>query len=188
MKIDIIIILVIILLSSFLIFSKHRNKSQNNDVNIKNKKILRKVSQSELKDLPYLTWNAFIDLIAVENYDDLTEKQRIAHLAFFYDGEVYNGGHYQYFENKGVEYLKETLAALKKIGAERQYEILNSASQKYIKLNPKKAETIEEFDAGVLEMNYKKFDNDYYDCDPDMNRYLEEYLENNIDEFIEFDK
>ena len=47
---------------------------------------------------PHLIWNAFIDLIAIEDYGDLSPIQRKAHLVFWYESEVQNGGHGQYFE------------------------------------------------------------------------------------------
>ncbi len=55
--------------------------------------IRRVVTQQMLKKNPSEKWNQFVNLLAVENYDDLTDIQRIAHLCFWYDSEVENGGH-----------------------------------------------------------------------------------------------
>ena len=48
---------------------------------------------------PYLVWNAFVDIVALTPYERLHPRQRPAHLVFWYNAEVQNGGHYQYFEN-----------------------------------------------------------------------------------------
>jgi Domain of unknown function (DUF4375) len=71
----------------------------------------------------------FVDLIALTDYEDLTEIQQIAHLAFWYESEMQNGEHLQYFENRGLGQLTETLAALDKLGARCQRQVLLAASE-----------------------------------------------------------
>jgi hypothetical protein len=39
---------------------------------------------------------------AISKYEELNEKQRVAFLAKIHDGEVNNGGHYQFFTNQGT--------------------------------------------------------------------------------------
>lgn len=53
--------------------------------------IIRKVDKAILEKEPYQLWNAFVDLLTTEEYDNLDEIQRIAYLAFWYDAEVNNG-------------------------------------------------------------------------------------------------
>lgn len=91
--------------------------------------ILRTISKNLLVESPYEEWNAFIDLIATEDYENLNQIQRVANLCFWYDSEVQNGGHIQYFENKGTERVYETIKALKSLGASKQAYILGEASQ-----------------------------------------------------------
>jgi Domain of unknown function (DUF4375) len=64
---------------------------------------IRKLSKSDVDAEPYCVWNAFVDLLAMEAYQDLTPEQRAAHLVFWYEHEVQNGGHLQFFENRGTE-------------------------------------------------------------------------------------
>lgn len=47
--------------------------------------VKRQVSRLVLEKKPYQVWNVFIDLIAMEDYKDLTDIQRVAHLTFWYD-------------------------------------------------------------------------------------------------------
>ena len=58
------------------------------------------LAKSEVSDKPYLVWNALIQLITESNHEDLNEIQSIPLFAFWYDSEIQNGGHLQYFENK----------------------------------------------------------------------------------------
>jgi Domain of unknown function (DUF4375) len=78
---------------------------------------------------PHLIWNAFIDLIAVEDYDDLSPLQRKMHLVFWYESEVQNGGHGQFFENRGGLRLRETVAALMELGLPCQAKVLSLAAE-----------------------------------------------------------
>ena len=77
---------------------------------------------------PHLAWNAFIDLIAIEDYPDLSPLQRKAHLVFWDESEVQNGGHGQYLENQGRHRLRETIAALVELGLSCQAEVLSRAA------------------------------------------------------------
>src|SRR4051794_24907715 len=49
---------------------------------------------------------------------------RVFWLAYSYDAEVLNGGHLQYFHNRGTERVAETLASLHAIGAHHHAELL----------------------------------------------------------------
>jgi hypothetical protein len=59
-----------------------------------------KVSRKRLHDDPAAIWNEFVHLLAMSKDSELTEIQRVAHLVFWYEHEVQNGGHLQYFENR----------------------------------------------------------------------------------------
>ena len=85
-----------------------------------------------LKKKPFELWNAFVDLVAKENYADLDEVQRVAHLSFWYDSEVQNGGHLQFFVNRGNAFQDETLAALDVIGATCQRGVLEGATHTFL--------------------------------------------------------
>jgi len=71
-------------------------------------------------------------------YADLNDIQSVALFAFWYDSEVQNGGHLQYFENKFKHFqnreqllITTTLKALKILAAKEQSDILTAASEKY---------------------------------------------------------
>ena len=141
----------------------------------------KELEKSRVDKEPYLVWNAFIELI-VNKPNALSNIQAIAHFAFWYDSEVQNGGHLQYFENMFNRYrdkednlVSVTLEALKIIGAKKQSEILSQAAKQYFSTKRKHPSTIKEF---------VEFDKLYYGCSPVMNSYLERYLQTHLSEFI----
>ncbi|HLL61342.1 MAG TPA: DUF4375 domain-containing protein [Candidatus Nitrosocosmicus sp.] len=150
--------------------------------------IRSKISKKEAEKNPDLLWNGFIDVVSLSEYKDLMEAQRKAHLAFWYDHEIQNGGHYQFFENRGLKQAEKTLIVLEEIGFTEQSKILKKAIAVYKKTNPNedKVETVEEFIEEALEGVFDEIDSEYYACDPDMNELLEEYLKEHVYEFIEF--
>src|SRR5437016_4501842 len=75
------------------------------------------LTSKEVEAEPFCVWNSFVNLLAKHSYEELSAEQRPAHLVFWYESEVQNGGHLQYFENRGVEHLAKTIAALGLIGA-----------------------------------------------------------------------
>ncbi|MFC1953141.1 DUF4375 domain-containing protein [Chloroflexota bacterium] len=148
------------------------------------------LEKSRVENEPYIVWNAFIDLIA-EDPDKLSDVQGVAHFAFWYDSEVQNGGHIQYFENMFNRYkdkedilVSATLEALKIIGVKKQAKILTKASKQYFSRKRKHLSSVEEFIELELEDEFEKFDDSYYDCSPDMNTYLEKYLQTHLMEFV----
>ncbi|MFC5653590.1 DUF4375 domain-containing protein [Paenibacillus solisilvae] len=139
--------------------------------------VIRKINKELLDKKPYEAWNAFIDLIAMEEYKDLNQTQRTAHLCFWYDTEVQNGGHLQYFENKGIEKMDETIDALKVIGAAKQANILNQASATYSSKNRKKLNDIFAFVNEARCGEFEEYDNEYYNSEPTVTDLLGEYFE-----------
>ncbi|MDQ0230153.1 DMP19 family protein [Metabacillus malikii] len=146
--------------------------------------IKRKVTSKMLKENPYEKWNQFIDILAIEEYCDLTEIQRVAHLCFIYDSELQNGGHMQYFINRGTTFATETAQALKKLGAKEQSELFSSALNILKEKNISNIETIEDYLDEAANEKFTELDYTYYDIEPTINDYLEKYLEENESEFI----
>jgi len=147
--------------------------------------IIRKISRDVLAREPYQAWNAFVNLLAMENYTDLDDVQRPAHLCFWYDTEVQNGGHLQYFENRGRELLNETLLALRILGAECPHKVLEAANRRFLIKPRSRIETAEEYVATALEGEFDTFDSAYDVCEPSIPDLLEGYLEKHKEYFVE---
>jgi len=140
----------------------------------------RTIDRAALQRDPYLAWNSFIDLLAMEEYDDLSPLQRRAHLVFWYDSEVQNGGHGQYLENRGVRRLAETVAALEGLGLpgqavtlSRLAAILSGADQEADWSDVLVDEVIEELDDA------------FHQCTPTITTALEQHLERHSDEYLD---
>lgn len=147
--------------------------------------IRRQIKKSEFVDEPRTVWNAFVDLLATEDYGELTEFQKPAHLVFWYGAEVQNGGHLQYFHNSVGRRAVETLDALSVLQMDCQRAILADAIS-YASENPiSDIDTVEDYVAEALEHKFDKFDSRYYECEPSSIDILEEYLKVNLNEFIE---
>ncbi len=146
--------------------------------------IIRKLSKSSLDKEPYLVWNEFIDILANENMEDLSEIQKVAQLSFLYDSEIQNGGHLQYFENHSEENYQIVIESLKKIGAISQARTLEKAVNLLNSLSRRPIESKLSFVERALEGEYDDLDSEYYETEPTINDYLEKYLNKNIKEFI----
>ena len=147
--------------------------------------------KSEIVNKPYLIWNAFIQVITESRYADLNDIQNVALFAFWYDSEVQNGGHLQYFENKGKLFrnrepllFSTTLESLKILGAKEQANILSLASEKYLSQVRNHPNNVEEYCTLALEDEFGEYDRRYYKCTPDMNSLLEMYLQKHLNEFV----
>ncbi len=147
--------------------------------------VRRRISRDAVAREPHLAWNAFIDLVAMEEYEDLDPVQRVAHLAFWYDSEVQNGGHLQYFENRGTDLLQATIDALDKLGAEKQREVLSRAGELYQSETRAEITTAEEYADVALEGEFDEYDEAYHSSEPAITDLLQHYLENHRENFLE---
>ena len=146
--------------------------------------ITRQVAKQEAEVRPYIVWNAFVDLIATTNYRDLNAVQRPAHLVFWYESEVQNGGHLQYFENLGTEHLTETIDALHILGAVGQQQVLQEAA-KVLQSRPRlPIQTVEEFCETALSGEFSVLDRRFHECLPSLVQCLQAYLNRHKSSFV----
>jgi len=144
----------------------------------------RKLTKAEVAATPYKTWNAYIDLLANENHDNLAPEQRPAHLVFWYESEVQNGGHLQYFENRRGRYLQETVAALRALGASNQASVLTEAIALWKSVERSRIEPADEFCEEALEGEFSNLDQRFHECSPSLQECLEKHLEQNRSSFV----
>ena len=92
-------------------------------------------------------------------------------LVFWYDSEVQNGGHGQYFDNQGVKRLAETVAALTDLSLLCQAEVLIRA---VVALEPSGPEADW---SDVLEDSFiDELDETFHECAPTLTDGLERHL------------
>ncbi|MBE7439075.1 MAG: DUF4375 domain-containing protein [Spirochaetales bacterium] len=159
------------------------NTPSNFERRVINGTIYRVINQEEVKGNPDLAWNAFIDLIALEDYESLSQIQKHAHLAFWYESEIQNGGHYQYFVNQGTQRLPTALEALRTLAAHEQATVLENAARTLHRLDTS-PESVEDFIDASIKSNLAKFDAEYGACKKSMNFHLQKYLDQNYAHFL----
>jgi hypothetical protein len=148
-------------------------------------KMKRTLDRAIAEKEPWLIWNAFIDLVAIEEAANLSELQQKAKLIFLYESEVQNGGHHQYFEIYGARHIKDTINALVEFGLSSQAKILNAAAQIWESKRRTKSRTFEQFIAGALKAEFSQQDSAFHNCKPSIIQGLEAHLENNKDHYVE---
>src|SRR2546422_4928648 len=105
----------------------------------------RMISRSLVAEKPYVIWNEFVDVLAMSDYGELSMKQRPAHLVFWYHSEVENGGHMQYFENRGTGRVEETIAALHRLGAPSHATVLARAATQFRSRQRSRIRSVDEY-------------------------------------------
>lgn len=146
--------------------------------------LIVRVSKQEAEAYPHRIWNAFVELVGTHEYEDLSGEQRPAHLVFWYESEVQNGGHLQYFENRGVERVEETIASLGKMAAFCQQQVLREAFDLLLSRQRERIRTVEEYVSAALKDDFGQLDRRFYSCSPSLQSCLEDYLAGHQSSFI----
>lgn len=143
-----------------------------------------KLSRAMIDEAPYEVWNAFVR-IALKPYEDLNEVQRIAHLTLWYESEIYNGGHLQYFENHGTVRVDQVQAALRAIGGHCQAKVLAAALAQRHSKKRKRIRFVVAFVKAARQGEYDECDTRFHECDPTITKLLEIWLDQHESEFVE---
>jgi hypothetical protein len=118
-------------------------------------------------------------------YEDLRPEQRHAHLAFWYQAEVENGGHYQYFVNSAGSRAEETVEALVAVGAGEFSHVLKEAIRVWHSAERKLPQTPQEFVQGALDDHFMRLDRRYGEVRPTLFEVLSEHVERHKRDFVD---
>ena len=142
------------------------------------------VTKKALEENAGAAWNAFIELVATTSYEDLTPAQRPAHLVFWYESEVQNGGHLQYFTNRGDERGDETIQSLRALGADAQARVLGQALASWRSaVRPVPADA-DEYVAIALGGEFDDLDKAFHECPIQLIDALKRYFAHHESDFI----
>lgn len=130
--------------------------------------IKRNISKELIGKERGLIWNAYVDIVCMEEYDDLSEIQQIGKALFWYENEVMNGGHLQFVINHGIEELDLTIKALKFVHALEFLQLLEETKIIYSELDLSKIEDKESYLEIALEDHFEKCDEKFYKIDPSL--------------------
>ena len=128
-----------------------------------------------------------VDLCAMESLDACTPVQRKAALVFWYQAEVNNGGHFQYFVNKPKFPHAEVLKALREFGAPHSAGVFEAALKKLEGKLPRFPETAEDYAGEEQALDLDEFDRQWgTKGDKEVQAALLRYLRANENEFVKW--
>jgi hypothetical protein len=143
-----------------------------------------RVTEADLRANSGAIWNAFIDLLATTEEYDLSALQRTAHLVFWYESEMQNGGHLQFFSNWDTKRASETVLSLGAIGAPGHAQILKQALDRWTSIARLPPGDNLEYSAVASEMEFNDLDHAFSDQRPDLVQVLERHLSEHEAEYI----
>ena len=144
-----------------------------------------RLNRTLLRDRPYELWNSFLRLMSFGPVDRFDEIQRVAYVANYYDGQVQNGGHLQYFVNSGDQIVGELLEALRAINANTQLEIATEAIHRWNSKPRVRTMSVERFVEEARQEEFLDLDHKYYELSPSTADRLEEWLRSHVAHFVE---
>jgi len=136
-----------------------------------------RVSEKDMEAFPEgAIWNAFVGLLAMSDSNELSSEQLPAQRAFWYDSEVQNGGHLQYFINRGVDEARSAVIELPRLGAAKYGDLLKRALAAWDEQARERPQTAQEYVDVALENEFGGFDAEYYAMTPTLIEVLEAHL------------
>ncbi len=142
------------------------------------------ITKKQLEAEPHTLWNSFVSLMTDYDYPDLVAEQQPAFLVFWYESEIQNGGHLQYFENRGTKYLDKTIAALGFLGAPCQQQVLEDAASLFLSREHNPISTADEYASIALLDEFGEFDRRFHECSPSLQECLERHLQEHQSWFV----
>jgi hypothetical protein len=149
--------------------------------------IPRQVRRSDSDTHDALTWNAMVDLCAMEPLETCSPIQRKAALLFWYQSEVNNGGHFQYFMNRSDYPHREVLALLRELGASRSAAALKGALGRVESILPMIALDYESYVEREHQVDLNSFDMEWGICgNKEVHACLSALLKEHEGEFVQW--
>jgi Domain of unknown function (DUF4375) len=146
---------------------------------------IESITQAEVDAFPQgAVWNAFVHLLAFAEESELSDEQIPAWHAFRYESEVQNGGHMQYFLNRGVPEASRAVISLRRLGANEFANILSGALALWESKERQNPGSIEEYVEEALLLEFEGYDNRFGDAQPPLVEILERHLAENQELFV----
>jgi hypothetical protein len=139
-----------------------------------------RLTRAQVTAQPFQVWNEFFMLCGNPGtrppYAAMTSTQRPAWLAFEYELLMMSpesespDSHRHYFARVAPAHVSETLDALRLLGADVHFRVLEEAQRR--------------FAAGARDEEYSDLDNTIRDAEPNLEHYLEKYLAQHAEDFV----
>ncbi len=124
---------------------------------------------------------------AEDNFEKLTEEEKIFFILWQMEAEVNNGGFSQFFFNSAGNFANEAEAACRKIGADNMAEICKKALDAYGGKLPEdwteRQEFMEEMESDEISEILDECDSEFYDYPDDLGGLLYKFVMENKEKF-----
>lgn len=141
-----------------------------------------KKNDSEIN--PGLIWNTFIDILSTTGHDEIPEHLKPLQAVFWYDAEVQNGGHLQFFVNKRDTYNERIPKGLELLHAFSQISIFYDALKLWKSKVREDIDEVDDYISEALEGEFNNLDMEYYACNTSVTDLLQKYLDEHKDEIF----
>jgi hypothetical protein len=149
--------------------------------------VKQRLSRLEIDKDPNLLWNRFIAILAQTAPDHPSPAHRRFSLVFWYESEVQNGGHLQFFLNRPQGSAEATVEALQSLRADAHATVLAKAIEIWNENNLGLIRDAEDYITQAKEGKLESLDGEFYGLRPTLINLLEAALESNTEEFFDFD-
>lgn len=121
-------------------------------------------------------WNEFIELYCLRPYGLVPAAYQPAYLIFRYYNEVYNGGHFQFFQNCRRLPLDKVSEALRDIAGDALAENFDAAAASWKNWGRRAPSSATEYVEFEHESGLEEYDLALYRLQPRFDEFLETYL------------
>lgn len=118
-----------------------------------------------------------------DNMDALNEKQRIFYITYTLEGEVNNGGFWQFFFNSSGDMANEAVSSFEKIGANKTAEICKKAVSVYGDSVPQNRDERQSLLIDDVDEILNECDSAFYKYEDDLTALNYQFIINNKDSF-----
>ena len=143
------------------------------------------LSQADVDAFPEgAIWNAFVQLLGFAEPSELSAEQLPAYRAYWYDSEVLNGGHLQYFLNRGLAEARLVGHDLHTLGYHDHGELLARAVAAWQSSEAPAPESVDQYVERALKGDFDQFDELHASIQPGILDRLEEHLRQHQQNFV----
>ena len=119
-----------------------------------------------------------------DNMNALNENQRIFYITYTLEGEVNNGGFWQFFFNSSGDMANEAVSSFEKIGANKTAEICKKAVSVYGDSVPQNRDERQSLLIDDVDEILNECDSAFYEYEDDLTALNYQFIINNKDSFL----
>lgn len=146
---------------------------------------LAQVSKSEYEKDPSARFRALVEYLGQNNSPQADRELELVRLAFFYDAEVLNGGHLQYFVNRGTNEAPAVLSALEAVGDLERAALLRSCLARVAASPLPRVESLGAYADLAAARSFRSEDTRYYEIRPELLQRIQDFITPKLSQLVE---